>query len=155
LVVSPPTFAQNAKMGHPSVWFGGEKPGAGILRWESPALPETPLPQDDHGDGIVMARLKSCPSQDHRVGDTLVCGRSCGTQGPSTALRFGRDDRVVSLFGDGSFRSLEVALAVSPPTFAQNAKMGHPSVWFGWERTWCRDPSLGVSGFAGDSAASG
>src|SRR5579863_8417390 len=51
--------------------------------------------------GIVVARLKSCPSEDHRVGGTLVCGRSCGTQGPSTALRFGRDDRVVSLFGDG------------------------------------------------------
>src|SRR5580698_4804030 len=117
----------------PRFGLGGKEPGAEILRWESPALPETPLPQDDYGDRIVMARLKSYPSQDHRVGGTLIPGRSCGTQGPSTALRFGRDDRVVSLCAgwQSFFRSLEVALAVLPPTFAQNAKMGHPSVWFG------------------------
>ena len=85
----------------PRFGLGGKEPCAEILRWESPALPETPLPQDDYGDRIVMARLKSYPSQDHRVGGTLIPGRSCGTQGPSTALRSGRDDRVVSLFGDG------------------------------------------------------
>jgi len=62
-----------------------------------------------------------------------------------------------------------ITLAASPPTFAQDAKMGHPAVWFGEEEphwqdgltgmfggAWeCRDPSLGVPGFAGDSAASG
>src|ERR1700674_1193446 len=70
-----------------------------------------------------------------------------------------------------------ITLAASPPTFAKDAKMGHPAVWFGEERTcwqdwlpgmfggaWeCRDPlgrlgagsSLGVPGVAGDSAASG
>jgi len=90
-------------------------------------------------------------------------------QGSSTALRSGRNDRVISL--------PEVASAASPPTFAKDAKVGHPALWFGEEEphwqdgltgmfgwAWeCRDPlgrlgagsSLGVAGFAWDSAASG
>src|SRR6202521_1273711 len=70
-----------------------------------------------------------------------------------------------------------ITLAASPPTFAKDAKMGHPAVWFGEERphwqaelpgmfggAWeCRDPlgrlgagsSLGVPGVAGDAGASG
>jgi hypothetical protein len=92
-----PPLHRTQRWGTPRFGLGGKEPGAEILRWESPALPETPLPQDDHGDGIVVARLKSCPSHDHRVGGTLVRERSCGTQGPSTALPFGRDDRVCLL----------------------------------------------------------
>ena len=65
--VSPPTFAQNAKMGHPRFGFGGKEPGAEIpsagsgqaLRWESPALPETPPPQDDSGVGHSFVYLLS------------------------------------------------------------------------------------------------
>jgi len=46
-VVSHP-FAKNAKeWGTPRFGLGGKEPSAEILRWESPALPETPLPQDD------------------------------------------------------------------------------------------------------------
>src|SRR5580698_2914464 len=96
-----PPLHRTQRWGTPRFGLGGKGPGAEILRWESPALPETPLPQDDHGDGIVVARLKSCPSQDRRVGGTLIRERSCGRQGPSTALRFGRDDRIVLLSGDG------------------------------------------------------
>jgi len=105
-VASHPSAKNALRVGHPRFGLGGKEPGAEILRWESPALPETPLPQDDYGDGIVMARLKSCSSQDHRVGGTLIPGRSCGTQGPSTALRFGRDDRVCLLRGWGILLSL-------------------------------------------------
>jgi len=38
-------------MGHPSVWLGEREPSTEILRWETPALPETPQPQDD-GNGL-------------------------------------------------------------------------------------------------------
>jgi hypothetical protein len=53
--------------------------------------------------GIVAARLKSCPSQGRRVGGTSICRRLCRTQGPSTALRSGRDDRVCLLCGTAEF----------------------------------------------------
>jgi hypothetical protein len=90
--VSAPTFAQNAKMGHPSVWFGEKEPCEEILRWESPALPETPPPQDEVNFPTLTSECATL------VGHPLVPfirWRLCGTQGPSTALRFGRDDRVI------------------------------------------------------------
>jgi hypothetical protein len=52
-LVSHP-FAKNAKeWGTLRFGLGGKERGAEILRWESPALPETPLPQDDGGGMAV------------------------------------------------------------------------------------------------------
>jgi hypothetical protein len=55
LAVSSPTFAQR-KDGAPSVGLGGKEPGAEILRWEAPALPETPPPQDDVNFPALLLR---------------------------------------------------------------------------------------------------
>jgi len=76
--------------------------------------------------GIVAARLKSCPSQDHRVGGTLIRERSCGTQGHSTALRSGRNDRVIWCAG-----GLVEGLASHPS--AQNA-LEWGTLGLVWER---------------------
>jgi hypothetical protein len=46
-VASHPSAEDALRVGHPRFGLGGKEPGAEILRWESPALPETPLPQDD------------------------------------------------------------------------------------------------------------
>jgi len=208
-----PPLHRTQRWGTPRFGLGGKEPGAEILRWESPALPETPLPQDDYGDGIVVARLKSCPSRDQRVGGTLIhsdraehkvpplrfasvgmtefvslCGdgrvfarwkllwQCClpplhrtqrwgtprfglGGEKPLPEAPLPQDDvnfptllfcsssddcaehkvpplRLASVWmtefvslregGRVCFRSLQAALAALPPTFAQNAKMGHP-----------------------------
>ena len=108
-----------------------------------------------HGDRCGTTEVVPFPTP--RLGGTSIRWRLCGTQGPSTALRSGRDDRVVLQCGDGGVFSLHLWLLSQPrlpPFRKERERIGHPSVWFGWERTWCRDPSLGVSGFAGDSAAS-
>src|SRR5580692_4939240 len=83
--------------------------------------------------GIAVARLKSCPSQDHRVGGTLIPGRSCGTQGPSTALRFGRDDRVISLCGDGGvfFARWESLWCCRLPPLHRTQRWGTPRLGLG------------------------
>ena len=49
----------------------------------------------------MTARLKLGPFKTVELVSPLVFRRSCRTQGPSTALRFGRDDRVVSVCGGG------------------------------------------------------
>jgi transposase-like protein len=49
----------------------------------------------------------------------LSCGRSGRTQGPSTALRFGRDDMI----------EIESELRVSPPTLSQSARQGWGTLW--------------------------
>ena len=42
-----PPLHRTQRWGTPRFGLGGKERGAEILRWESPALPETPLPQDD------------------------------------------------------------------------------------------------------------
>ena len=96
-----PPLHRTQRWGTPRFGLGGKEPGAEILRWESPALPETPLPQDDYGDGIVVARLKSCPSRDQRVGGTLIHSDRAEHKVPPLRFASVGMTEFVSLCGDG------------------------------------------------------
>jgi hypothetical protein len=65
-IVSHPSAKDGLGWGTPRFGLGEKEPGAEILRWESPALPETPRPQDDSlfsffilgGSRIYVAKIK-------------------------------------------------------------------------------------------------
>ena len=58
-----------------------------------------------------------------RASRQLICRRSGRTQGPSTALRFGRDDII----------EIDAELGFSSPTLVATCatRMGHPLCWLG------------------------
>jgi hypothetical protein len=88
------------------------------------ALHRVPVNVAELSMGIVVARLKSYPSQNRRVGGRLIGWRSGRTQGPSTALRSGRDDR---LFRYGADQAVVVVsrpsekIALGPPVVLPSA----------------------------------
>ena len=132
-------------VGHPRFGLGGKEPCAEILRWESPALPETPLPQDDVNFPTLLFR------------SSLATVRNASS--PSAALRFGRDDRVISLCASDRVFFPPVGMAelsrcagacfgslVSHP-FAKNAK-GWGTVRFGLGKRNCPHAGWVVRGWS-------
>src|SRR5580698_8925449 len=125
-----PTFRkERERWGTPRFWWCLRS--TEILRWESLALPRTPLPQD--GGGVMKARVGHPTRQDHAQNSLFIPCRASVDAGALDCARssargrsfFARDDRV-------KVRGTAVAKFDAPTFRKGRERWGTPRFW------WCR-----------------